>query len=215
MAAAFGAQLYQFCGDVQAAAELAATAVDLSLRHELAFTRAMGTIIGGWALSQQGEKEAGIQRMRGGLELLRATDAVTTVGYFSSLLADAYGEVNKSEEGLKVLVGIDSGREKYWEAELYRLKGELMFQYSSVQSLGPKAQTAIDECFRQALAIARAQNAKSLELRAAMSLARLLRSQRHCDEARTMLAEIYNWFTEGFDTADLKDAKALLDELSQ
>jgi class 3 adenylate cyclase/predicted ATPase len=215
MAAAFGAQLYQFCGDVQAAAKLAATAVDLSIRHELAFTRAMGTIIGGWALSQQGEKEAGIQRMRRGLELLRATDAVTTVGYFSSLLADAYGEVNKSEEGLKVLVGIDSGREKHWEAELYRLKGELMFKYSRVQSLGPKAQTAIDECFRQALAIARAQNAKSLELRAAMSLARLLRSQRHCDEARTMLAEIYGWFTEGFDTADLKEAKALLDDLSR
>jgi class 3 adenylate cyclase/tetratricopeptide (TPR) repeat protein len=215
MAAAFGAQLYQFCGDVHAAAKLAATAVDLSFQHELDFTRAMGTIIGGRALTRQGEKAAGIQAMRAGLDLLRATDAVTTVGYFSGLLAEAYAEVNEPEAGLKVLARVDNSREKYWEAELCRLKGELMYRLIRVRHLGHKAQTDIEESFRQALTIARAQNAKSLELRATMSLARLLTSQGHPDDAHAMLAEIYNWFTEGFDTADLKEAKALLDDLAR
>ena len=92
-------------------------------------------------------------------------------------------------------------------AEINRFKGELLLggAYETIQA---------EQCFRTAIAVARSQNAKSLELRATMSLARLLRNTSRRDEARTMLADIYNWFTEGFDTADLKDAKALLDELS-
>ena len=99
---------------------------------------------------------------------------------------------------------VDKG-ERIWEAELFRLRGEL----KSADPVGAEAD------FHRALMVARSQNARSLELRATTSLARLLDKQGHRDEARAMLAEIYNWFTEGFDTADLKDAKALLDELAE
>jgi predicted ATPase len=98
--------------------------------------------------------------------------------------------------------------ERVHEAEVYRLKGELLLRGDNLDPA--EAQS----CFERAIEIARRQSAKSLELRTTMSLARLIATQERRDEARTMLAEIYNWFTEGFDTADLKDAKALLDELA-
>jgi predicted ATPase len=103
--------------------------------------------------------------------------------------------------------------ERTWEAELYRLKGELTLQ-SGAESLESGAQKEAEECFRQAIEVARRQRAKSLELRAVMSLSRLWQMHGKKDEAREMLAEIYSWFTEGFDTADLQEAKALLEELS-
>jgi len=96
-----------------------------------------------------------------------------------------------------------------YDAEIYRLKGELL------RRTGDSNAAEAQNCFERAIEIARNQSAKSLELRATMSLARLLAKQGKCDEARTLLAEIYNWFTEGFGTADLKDAKALLDELAE
>jgi predicted ATPase len=96
-----------------------------------------------------------------------------------------------------------------YDAEIYRLKGELLLKQDG--SYAAEAQS----CFQRAIEIARNQSAKSLELRATMSLARLLAKQGRRDEVRTMLADIYNWFTEGFDTADLKDAKVLLDELAE
>jgi adenylate cyclase len=105
------------------------------------------------------------------------------------------------------LIAVDQQNERNFEPEIYRLKGELLLKVND---------SAIEEartCFERAIAISRTQSGKSLELRATVSLARLLAKQGHPDEARAMLAEIYNWFTEGFDTADLKDAKALLDEL--
>jgi predicted ATPase len=97
----------------------------------------------------------------------------------------------------------------YWEAELHRLKGELLWQQSA------ESQVAAEECFQQALAVARRQQAKSLELRTAMSLSRLWQRQGKRAKARELLAPIYGWFTEGFDTADLQEAKALLDELKE
>jgi predicted ATPase len=134
-----------------------------------------------------------------------------------SQLAEAYGKAGQAEDGLSTLAeamaAVNITRECWWEAELYRLKGELMLKQSGMQSLESEGQTGVEECFSQALSIARAQNAKFLELRATMSFARLLASQGKRDEARTMLAEIYNWFTEGFDTVDLKEAKALLEGL--
>ena len=108
----------------------------------------------------------------------------------------------------EALAAADEHEIRQYEAEAYRLKGELLLKQDN--SNAAEAQ----HCFERAIEIARKQSAKSLELRATMSLARLLVKQGRRDEARTMLAEIYNWFTEGFDTADLKDAKALLDELS-
>lgn len=113
--------------------------------------------------------------------------------------------------------------EREYEAELYRLKGELTLQQFNVQGSTFKvtnpqslnSQVKAEECFRKAIGIARKQSAKSLELRATTSLARLWQSQSKQIEARNMLSEIYNWFTEGFDTKDLKEAKALLEELSR
>jgi predicted ATPase len=112
-----------------------------------------------------------------------------------------------------MLTLVDTTGAREWEAELYRLKGQLTLQ-SKVQGPKPKVQEA-EECFHQAIEIARQQNAKSLELRAVMSLSRLRQDQGKKEEARHMLAEIYGWFTEGFDTKDLQEAKALLDELAE
>ena len=108
----------------------------------------------------------------------------------------------------EALAAADVQEERYYEPEIHRLKGELLLRQG-----GSNAADA-QNCFERAVEIARKQSAKSLELRATTSLVRLLASQGRRDQARTMLADIYNWFTEGFDTADLKDAKALLDELS-
>jgi predicted ATPase len=106
----------------------------------------------------------------------------------------------------EALAAVARSDERHWEAEIYRVKGELLLE--------SQKSSEAETCFRRAIEIARRQSAKSLELRATTSLARLLDKQRKQDEARRMLGEIYGWFTEGFDTADLKDAKALLEELS-
>jgi predicted ATPase len=132
--------------------------------------------------------------------------------YGLALLAEAYAKVGQREEGLTLLaealaVTHDSG-ERRWDAELYRLNGELLMARSAEDDA--EAET----CFRQALEIARGRQAKSWELRAAMSLSRLWQRQGKRHEARNLLAPIYSWFTEGFDTADLQEAKALLEELS-
>jgi len=170
-----------------------------------------GTVLQGWALAQQGQWEEAIARMRRGYAAWRATGAEVDVPYFLVLLAEAYGKVGQVEEGLELLaeaaVVVDKG-ERYWEAELYRLKGELLLARSA------DTQAEVEICLHQALDIARRQQAKSLELRAAMSLSRLWQRQEKRAEAHALLAPIYGWFTEGFDTADLKEAKALLEELA-
>jgi predicted ATPase len=131
---------------------------------------------------------------------------------YLALLAEAYGKVGQAEAGLttvaEALAILDKSDERMWEAELHRLKGELLLQ--QMASHAPQAEA----CFRQALAVARRQQAKSWELRAAMSLSRLWQRQGKRGEARELLAPIYDWFTEGFDTADLQEAKALLDALA-
>src|SRR5262249_28708117 len=113
----------------------------------------------------------------------------------------------------EALTVVDKSGERFYEAELYRLKGELTLQQSSVPGLEPRVKE-VEACFHQAIVIARKQQAKSLELRAAMSLSRLWQQQGKKDEAHSMLAEIYTWFTEGFDTRDLQEAKTLLEELT-
>ena len=149
-------------------------------------------------------------QMRQGLAAWRTTGMRVAVPLWLGLLAEAYGRAGKAEEGLTMLAEaldvIDKNGERFYEAELYRLKGELL-QQSTAQ------QEAAEEHLQQALAVARRQQAKSLELRAAVSLSRLWQRQSKRAEARELLAPVYGWFTEGFDTADLQEAKALLTEL--
>jgi predicted ATPase len=127
-------------------------------------------------------------------------------------LAEACKNTGSLDDGLsaltQALAAADEHENRVFQAEIHRLKGELLLRQDDLNAA--EAQS----CFERAIEIARTQSAKSPELRATMSLTRLLASQGRGDEARAMLAAIYNWFTEGFETADLKDAKALLDELS-
>jgi predicted ATPase len=146
--------------------------------------------------------------MQQGLAAWRATGAAVFQPYGLALLAAASAQMRQVEEGLTLLAEalavINEKGERRWEAELYRLKGEILLVHAAAHHA--EAET----CFRQALAIARHQQAKSWELRAAMSLARLWQRQGKCQEAYDLLAPLYGWFTEGFDTADLQEAKALL-----
>jgi predicted ATPase len=192
--------------------------IELSSEQGFALPLAWGTIERGWALAEQGQAEAGIAQIRQGLAAQQVTGAELYRPYWLALLAEAYRKVGESEEGLHVLAEalavVDKNGERFYEAELYRLKGELTLAQSSVQSLESSIQKEAEACFCKAVEIARRQQAKSLELRAVMSLAKLWQRQGKPKEAHEMLAEIYGWFTEGFDTKDLQDAKALLDELS-
>jgi predicted ATPase/class 3 adenylate cyclase len=204
--------LHQFRREGQAVQERAETLMTLSTEQGFPHWLAYGTILRGWALTAQGEGAEGIAQMRQGLVAHRATGAQVHRPYFLALLAEAYGKVGQPEEGLMLLVEalamVDNTGERNWEAELHRRKGELLLMQQ-----GQKVGEA-EECFRQALDIARHQQAKSLELRAAMSLNRLWQQQGKQEEAHQLLAEIYGWFTEGFDTADLQEAKVLLEELA-
>jgi predicted ATPase len=171
---------------------------------------AWGTIEWGAALAAQGGWAEGLAQMREGLAAWRAT-ALTPWLLFLSLLAEACGRAGQVEEGLgalhEALEAMPTTEERLYEAEVYRLRGELLLQQSAVQ------QGKAEESFHQALAVARRQQAKSWELRAALSLSRLWQQQGKCAEARALLAPIYGWFTEGFDTADLQEARTLLEEL--
>ena len=191
-----------------------------------------GLILGGWALAAQGHGAAGIAQIRQGLNTRQSTGADLARPYWLALLAEVHGEMGQAEEGLSVLAEafteVRRTGERWWEAELYRLKGELLLRQAlgkeasqagpATLSMVPKTEqslaTEAEAAFHQALEIARRQQAKSLELRAAMSLAQLWQCQGKRKAARQLLAEIYGWFTEGFDTVDLRDAKTLLEALA-
>jgi predicted ATPase len=166
----------------------------------------------GWAQVAQGQKEDGLAQMRNGLAALRATGAALRLPYYLALLAEACGQTGNVAEGLtllaEALAQAHNTRESWMEAELHRLKGELLL------SLSADNYTEAEGYLHQALTVARRQQAKALELRAAMSLSRLWQQQGKQTEAYQLLAEIYGWFTEGFDTPDLQDAKVLLDALT-
>src|SRR5215471_17280019 len=165
---------------------------------------ANGTLLCGWVLVQQGQAQEGMAQITQGLVTYRTTGAEISRPYYLALLAEAYGIQGEPEEGLTALAEAltltDTTGERWYEAELYRLKGELLLQQSSDH------QAEAESCFHQAIAIAQNQQAKSWELRAATSLARLWQQQGKRQEAHDLLASVYNWFTEGFDTLDLKDA---------
>jgi predicted ATPase len=187
-------------------------------------------------LAEQRQEEEGVAQIRRGLTAYGATGAVLSQPHFLALLAEVYVRGGQIEEGLTVinqaLMVVQETGECYYEAELYRLKGELTLQKGasdwvlatgatspralSFQSQDPKeVEREADVCFLKAIEVAQKQQAKSLELRATVSLARLWQQRGKQQEAYATLSEIYTWFTEGFDTKDLQEAKALLEELNQ
>jgi predicted ATPase len=213
----------------QLARERAEAVMTLSTEQGFPYWLAFGTLVRGGALVEQGQVEEGIAQMQQGLAAFRTMGTEMGRPRWLALLAKAYGKVGQVEEGItllaKALEAVDKIEEGVSKAELYRLKGELTlqkefkvqgskFQVTDPRFLMPDAQVEAEACFHRAIEIAQRQQAKSLELRAAMSLARLWRQQGKQAEARNLLADIYTWFTEGFDTKDLQDAKALLEELS-
>jgi predicted ATPase len=188
----------------------------LALCHEQGFAlyRTMGSILGGWALAEQGQAAEGVAQMHEGLTTRRTIGATGTDAHYLAMLAEGYRQSGQLEAGLTVLAealaAVDQSGVRFYEAELYRLKGELLLAQAGT---GHQVQEA-EACFRQALAVARRQQAKWLELRAAISLSWLWHRQGKRDAARHLLAEIYGWFTEGFETPDLKEAKTLLEEFA-
>jgi predicted ATPase len=202
--------------EVQVVKEQAEALMALSLEQGFSLLVAWATIHRGWALAEQGQGEEGIGPMRQIIAATLATGARAAMTCGHAWLAEAYGQVGQTEEGLNLvaeaLALVDQTGERCYEAELYRLQGELL-QKSEARSPKPEREGEAETCFHQALHVARGQSAKSWELRAAMSLSRLWQRQGKREEARRLLGEVYGWFTEGFDTPDLQEAKALLEEL--
>jgi predicted ATPase len=191
--------------------ERAETLIALCMEQGFPLYLAWATTLRGWALATQGQTAEGMAQMRHGIAAARATGAEGLVPYWLSLLAEACGHAEQIDEGLRLvaeaLAVADHNAERWYEAELYRLQGKLLLARS------PHQHTEAEACFQRALDIAVAQHARSWELRAAMSLSRLWQQQGKQADARQLLAPIYGWFTEGFDTADMQEAKALLAEL--
>jgi predicted ATPase len=212
MALAYAAIIRQLRREVHPAQERAEATTTVCGEQGFPFFLALGTMPGGWALVQQGAEKEGIGHICQGLAAWRATGTEACQTYFLILLAEAWGKMGQADAGLGVLTEmltlVDKTGERLLEAELYRLQGELLLQQTF-----PEMQH-VEACFHPALDTSRRQQAKSQELRAAMSLALLWRDQGKRAEARDLLAPVYGWFTEGFDTSDLQEAKALLDELS-
>ncbi len=228
----FAASLHLYRREEQLAQERAEALIALAREHEFAWWLAGGMKLRGWALAGQGQAEEGMAQLRQGLAAGQATGAELDRPSTLAALAEAQGKVGRIEEGLKTLdeatAMMRKNDNRSHEAELYRLKGELTLQQENQKAKGkgqkskipntqnpaPDTQAEAEACFQKAIEVARKQQAKSWELRAAMSLARLWRQQGKPREAHSLLLEIYNWFTEGFDTKDLQEAKALLNELS-
>jgi predicted ATPase len=209
----FAGLIYMWCGETEPALELAEALIALAREKGFSSFLSMGLVFRGWALTALGAGKEGIAQIRKGIADWRATGARGNGTGHLAVLLDSYLKAGDTEEAMKVAAEacalIEELGERNNEARLYQLKGELL------RTRGTDTSLEAEHSFRTAIQVARSQRAKSLELRAAMGLARLLDQTGRCDEARAMLAEIYGWFTEGFDTADLKDAKALLDELSR
>ena len=215
IALAYAVMVQQFRREPYTVSAHAETARALCTEQGFAYYLAWVTIIQGWSFVVQGQSEAGMAQMRQGLAALQSTDAKRALPYYLALLAEGYGAVGQTDEGLRVLAeafaAVAATAERRWEAELYRLKGELLLQ---AQRRTRQAEETSEVCFRQALGVARQQQAKSLELRAAMSLSRLWQQQGKPDAARQLLSEVYAWFSEGLDTVDLQEAKTLLEQLA-
>jgi predicted ATPase len=223
--------------EAPAALEQAEALIALARQQEFPAREVRGTVLRGWALAAQGQSTEGVAQMRQGMDAHRSMGAMQRP-YDLALLAVAYGWIGQTAEALRLLdealALIRQFGGYFYQAEVYRLTGEILLMQDAGwgvtggpapelsmrdghagEATGPSSPPSEAETwFRQALDIARRQQAKSLELRAAMSLSRLWQRQGKRDEAHELLAPVYGWFTEGFDTADLQEAKALLESLS-
>jgi adenylate cyclase len=209
---AFMATVHVLRRELVAARQRAEATMEMSAEQRNPAFLAFGTIFHGWAQAAQNQIEDGIAEIHQGIATFRTTGARTWLPFFLGLQAETYTRARRLDDGLasvaEALAVADKTEQRCWQVQLNRIKGELLLAVSSDNH------AEAEHCFFQALDIARRQEAKSLELRAATSLARLWRDQGKRKEARDLLTPIYDWFTEGFDTADLKEAKALLDELA-
>jgi adenylate cyclase len=210
MALQWAAIVHGLRGDAVACSKVTKALRSVSEKGGFAYWAAWASFLEGWVLAQQAQLDEGIESMETGVAELQSLFGSLGNSIRLALLSEASGGNHEVDDALRTLEGalamVGETDERIWESEIYRLKGEMLLRESSRPDQA-------GECFSKALQIAKAQYAKSFELRAATSLARLLRDTGRHQAARTMLAEIYGWFTEGFDTKDLKDAKSLLDEL--
>ncbi|MBN3779007.1 AAA family ATPase [Burkholderia sp. Ac-20345] len=214
---AYTAELHQLRREVSQACEYAEAVTTLSTEQGFLYWRARGTIVRGWALTERDRLLDGIAQMREGLTAERAAGGEDQRSYFLALLADSYRRAGDTEAGLGALTEamaiVGKTGEHYFEAELHRLKGAILLgalnNDGRISACGDDAEA----CFCQAIAVARQQGARSLELRAVSNLALLWQREGKIAEARQTLSEVYGGFTEGFDTTDLREAKALLDSL--
>jgi predicted ATPase len=198
--------------EVTPALEAAEAAMTIAEKEGVPLFESWARVARGWALAHLGQAEQGVAQIREGLAMASATSGEIWRTYNLAQLAEACGKAGRIDEGLEVIVEalevVQEKGERWWEAEIVRLRGELLLMRN------PSGLAEAQSSFERSIEMARGQGAKSLELRATTSLARLLANQGRRDEARTMLTEIYNWFTEGLDTADLREAEALLGELT-
>jgi hypothetical protein len=205
----FAAILSQHRRDVAATQAYAEATIALAIAQGLEHRIAQGRMMRGWARAMQGDAATGVAHLQQGLEAVQNRGQKLYHPYHLALLAEAYGKAGQPAAGLpclaEALTRVEATEERWWEAELYRLKGELLLRLPR-----PDLSQATS-CFHQALEVARSQQAKSLELRAALSLSRLWQQHGKRDQARQLLTEVYSWFTEGFETPDLQEARAWLE----
>jgi predicted ATPase len=200
------------CGEYAAAARLVDELVALADEKGALLWKAFGMLMQGWLYGLTDRASDAVRTIATGITALRATGATTWITFWFACLAKANADLGQFYDAWRcigeAMTTVETTNERWFEAEIHRVAGEIAL-------LSPEPDAAKAEAyFERALAIARKQQAKSFELRAAWSLARLWRDQGKRDAARDLLAPVYGWFTEGFDTLDLKDAKALLDELN-
>lgn len=204
--------LHQYQRQAAAFKETTERLIELSREHGLSFWLAVAITRHGWATAMQQDHERAVREIEEGMAAFHATGTQLDQPYWACLRAEVYSEAGRVGDALNALaaalIAANDHEDRHYEAEVHRNKGELLLRQDDSNIRKG------EECFRRAIEIARVQSSKSFELRATASLARLLAKDNRGDEALTMLAEIYNWFTEGFDTADLKEAKALLDQLT-
>jgi predicted ATPase len=211
----FGAFMHVCRREAKLAGHLAGILMDLCREQGFALLVPGGLLLHGWSLVEQGQAKEGIDQMRQGLTGWRATGALSHRPYQLALLAEALAREGQAPDGLialdEALALAEVSGERFLEAELHRLRGELLLVGARDE---PATQGAVEACFRRALDVARRQSARSLELRAMMSLSRLYRQQRRGHEIHPLLSQVHGWFTEGFDTPDLRESQALLAELA-